>query len=299
MSSGRHSEYPHLTVEAGDLLNAPVQHRVDYFATDRWIPYPHATLIINRLQRYVDRARTNRMPCNVVFGPSNNGKSHLAKRIRERNPPHAEDETGRPILPVLLIPTTPSSGEQEYWHLLLEAMAAAHDPSAPKNKLKPRALRLLQEYETRLIILDEFNIAANAVPKKQREILDAVRETSVATNLSIACFGTQQALNLVKHDDAFTNRFKPLELSPWACDRQWQVLLARFEALAPLKKPSGLAQRDFAQVLHRQTSGCIGELYDLLVELLEFATYGEAPSITQDMIEECGWVAPARRREFT
>jgi hypothetical protein len=60
------------------------------------------------------------------------------------------------------------------------------------------------------------------------------------------------------------NRFEPVALPRWEMNRDFQMLLASFERILPLRQPSLLAEPALATKLLALSEGTIGELFALL-----------------------------------
>ncbi|ORE89469.1 TniB [Oceanococcus atlanticus] len=294
-ANGTHPQYPHLHFKAGEIVSAGDQERLAFFRQERWIPYTRANEITRDLEDIIKRDQVSRMPCRIIVGPSNNGKTQLGLSVKRRNKAYVDPDTQCPIVPVAFIPAMEGPSVREYWSELLTALGISNDPEAPLVRNKARALGFLREFNTKLIIIDEFNNAVNGPPKKQREILSAVRYTTVRTKVPVACFGTKQIRSVMQLDSAFLNRFKTLALDAWQCDREWQRLLIQMEAMIPLPVRSGLASAAFAKALHRAADGCIGEFVELIDAMLSYALREGEQSLCPAMISESGWVPPRER----
>ncbi len=78
-------ERSHLHPAARQMLDLDDEQRVRALRTDRWIDYPRATQALQRLQRLLDAPQRERMPCMLLHGPSNIGKTLIvAKFLREQ-----------------------------------------------------------------------------------------------------------------------------------------------------------------------------------------------------------------------
>ena len=294
-ANGTHPAYPHLHYSAGEMVSMGDQERLAFFRKDRWIPYARANQIVHDLEDIIQRDQVTRMPCRIVIGPSNNGKTQLGLNVKRRNMAYVDEESHRPIVPVAFIPALEGPNVAEFWSELLNALGIANNPEAPVRRNKSRALKFLEELKTRLIIIDEFNNAVNGPPNKQREFLGAVRYTAVRARIPIACFGTKQIRSVMQLDSSFSNRFKALPLDAWSWDKDWQRLLIQLEAMIPLPKRSKLAEAKFAKSMHNATDGCIGELVELLQCMFAYALKEGEQALNVAMIRDSGWLPPRER----
>lgn len=67
------------------------------------------------------------------------------------------------------------------------------------------------------------------------------------------------------------NRFERTELKRWEFGDDFRRLLANFELLLPLRKPSELQEPTLAMKLYSMTEGYIGELANLLIRASQVA----------------------------
>lgn len=58
-----------------EMLTLEDSQRIQALQRDRWIDYPRASEALGRLERLLNTPRKERMPCQVMHGPSNIGKT--------------------------------------------------------------------------------------------------------------------------------------------------------------------------------------------------------------------------------
>jgi hypothetical protein len=71
--------------------------------------------------------------------------------------------------------------------------------------------------------------------------------------------GTKEAMRAVQADPQLANRFEPVALPPWQLNQDFQMLLASFERVLPLRHPSRLADEQMARKLLALSEGSLGE----------------------------------------
>ena len=92
------------------------------------------------------------------------------------------------------------------------------------------------------------------------------------------------------------NRFEPVALPRWEMNRDFQMLLASFERILPLRQPSLLAEPALATKLLALSEGTIGELFALLVAATVRAIRSGAERIDEGVLGSIDWIAPSARR---
>ena len=81
------------------------------------------------------------------------------------------------------------------------------------------------------------------------------------------------------------SRLKRLPLVRFKDDLDFQELLAGFELLLPLRKPSGLADETLSTQIFEITMGIVGEVVDLLNSAAIYAIEEDIECITEDVIK--------------
>ena len=69
--------------------------RIQGLQVDRWIDYPRAIEALARLRRLVEMPQRERMPCLVMHGPSNIGKTLIVRKFRTRSSSGVRWQPGR------------------------------------------------------------------------------------------------------------------------------------------------------------------------------------------------------------
>ncbi|MFW8062877.1 hypothetical protein ACOIEN_29970, partial [Klebsiella pneumoniae] len=78
-------------------------------------------------------------------------------------------------------------------------------------------------------------------------------------------------------------------LPTWALDKEFQALLASFERVLPLRKPSRLHQPELALTLHSICGGNIGNLHRLLIACARDAIQNGTECIDGPAVETKAW----------
>src|SRR5207237_10686927 len=86
--------------------------------------------------------------------------------------------------------------------------------------------------------------------------------------------GTKDALVALQTVPEMANRFEPAYLPRWNMGDEYRRLLASFERMLPLKKPSHLAEEELAVKLLSMSEGLIGELSAVLIKAAVKAVKG-------------------------
>jgi hypothetical protein len=108
--------------------------------------------------------------------------------------------------------------------------------------------------------------------------------------------GTAEALHAVQSDDQLSNRFEPVGLPPWRAGTEYEQLLSTLEAVLPLRLPSNLAGGDLSHKVLSSAEGILGEIVSIVTRAAVRAVSTGKESITADLIDQTGLIAPSQRR---
>jgi len=102
----------HLSPPVRAALELSDEERIQRVRSPRWIGYPMAKCILDRLEDLLTYPPTHRMPGLLLVGETNNGKTMIINRFKRLHPANDNAEGETIHLPVLIVqaPPTPSEG---------------------------------------------------------------------------------------------------------------------------------------------------------------------------------------------
>lgn len=303
--------FSHLSDSARAALAMPPEKRIQHVKRKHWIPYPVATAAEEKLLAMMSHPKVERMPCALIVGESNNGKSALLTHFSSKHMPKAAKdgpalptpvlakEAPAPQIPALMISAPTYASEAEFLVNIIKGFGVPHNPNDKPIKLFDQALRLLITYKVLLLLVDEFNLISVGTSSDQRKVLNRVRMVSKHANVPIAAAGTRQAIPLLSHESQFANRFEPVPLRKWNADHEDTLnLLATIENGLPFPEPSYLDGDDLASIIVSAADGTIGGMLDLIAQMSEYAIKHSKPKLTKDLIKSCGWIPYSKRAQI-
>ena len=286
--------WPHLGEQAQAVVEQDDPARIYFIREPHWVSYPKAQQVLGLLEDLLERPRVPRAPCYVLMGATNNGKTALFQRFCDR---HAfqDDGRGNGCLPVFYISAPPVADEKRFYDAVLEAMDVRRTSSTVAIA-QANVIRIFRALGVRVLLIDEIQhlVAAGAI--RSRQMMNVLKYMSNDLQISIIGAGVQSAFNALQSDDQMANRFKPVVLPRWELNEEFLQLLASFELLLPLRKPSNLTDKDMAVKLHGMVGGKIGELATLLADAAVDAIRSGQECITPKTIRQLGWVSPEARK---
>ena len=286
--------WPHLGELAQAVIEKDDRTRIYFAREPHWVSYPRAREVLALFQELLERPRVPRSPCFLLLGATNNGKTALFQRFCDHHP-FQDDGRGNGSLPVFYLSAPPIADEKRFYDAILEAMDVRR-PGSTVAGAQANVIRVFRALGVQILFVDEIQhlVAAGAI--RSRQMMSVLKYMSNDLQISIVGAGVQTAFHAIQSDDQMANRFKPVVLPRWELNEEFLKLLASFELLLPLRKPSHLTDKDLAVRLHGLVDGKIGELATLLADAAVEAIRTGQERITLNSIRQLGWVSPEARK---
>lgn len=286
----------HLNESARAALELDDSERIDRVRGARWIGYTRAKHVLAKLEALLTHPKQHRMPNLLLAGDTNNGKTSIISRFEKLHPEHEHPDGDRLCLPVLYIQAPPVPDEARFYNGILEKLGAPYRSADRIDKKQFQAIRILSKVETRVLIIDEIQHIMAGNQNKQRNFLNTIKYLGNELQLPIVGVGTQQAFNAIQTDPQLSNRFEPAILPRWGMNDEYLKLLASFERMLPLRKPSKLVESDLALKVLSLSEGTIGEVSSLLGKAAAKAIETGGESISKKLIDSLDWTRPSERK---
>lgn len=277
------------------LTRTEAQHddkiRIRALQRDRWIDYPRATQALQQLERLLNTPQRERMPCMVMHGESNIGKTLIVAKFQREHPTWFDSDKGveRREIVAMQMPATPD--QHRFYAALLFELGAPHSASAGLSVLERLARDMLRRIGPRMLIVDEVHHLLAGSYREQRAALNLLKYIANDLKISVVVVGTSDAPLALQTDAQMHSRFTPMEIPRWRQSDDFRRLLAAFERVLPLRKPSELTQRPIAEFLLGASAGLTGEVSRLLNEAAEHAILDRTERITLAHLEHAAHVA--------
>jgi Bacterial TniB protein len=91
---GMSAEYDHLAPECREEADLPPLERIRRIQAERWIGYPRAELVLNRLNELLHYPQRDRMPCLLLYAATGMGKTKILRKFRREHPDAFDDRAG-------------------------------------------------------------------------------------------------------------------------------------------------------------------------------------------------------------
>jgi hypothetical protein len=259
-----------LSANAAALLEASLPEKLEFLRRDHHVDYPASDYVLRELQDLVDRPRSTKPECRAVISDSDNGKTTLTKHFLRKNP-IVLDEANYPIAKVLWVETPPSADEGRLYSAILTGLSVAHRADAPPERLEALVHQETAVQQTSILVLDELHAMLNSPARMQKQFMASLKRLSNMRQLSIIACGTSDVTRALAIDPQFVNRFLRLSLPLWSANEDFLSLVAAFESLIPLPKPSNLTAPEMALEIYKGCNGTIGSIWKLISRAAQIA----------------------------
>lgn len=288
------SPYAHIHPEFRAVMSLSDELRLAFLDQPRWIGYDRAQQALDTMQALMNKPRQPRMPSLLIVGEPNNGKTTLVQRFMTLCGEGHVNENADPVTPVIVAEAPPSADEKGLYISILERFWAPYRASAPPAQLRYQVIHQLRECHVRILVIDEFHSMLTGSAVKQREVMNAIKLLCNEVGIPIVGVGTRDAVRVLHTDPQHASRFDVLSLPLWELDQAFQKLLAGFERVLPLKKPSRLSSPEIATAAHAISSGNLGDLRRLLEACTREAISTGEEQITEKILRSKAWLQPTK-----
>jgi type II secretory pathway predicted ATPase ExeA len=274
----------HLTASAAALLAEPDDRRIRAIRARRWVLYPRAKQALDRLHGLLDHPRGTRMPSIAIYGDSGMGKTMIMKQFRDQHPPRFDAVTGVLTTPVLAMEMTSRPGERRFYAELLTLLGAPLRPRADIAQMEQAVMRIMAAIGVQVLVIDEVHNLLAGSYREQRIVLNTLRFLSNRLQISLVCFGVNEAREAISGDVQLARRFEQLSLGRWAANEPFEELISSILRNTPLRRPSILTPKALRQIL-QCTDGITAGIFRMIGDLAVNAIESGDEQITDAMVE--------------
>ena len=251
------------------------------------LPYPYAASVESEIQTVLERGRRRQFFSGaLIVGPRSNGRTTLAEQIVSKLHRNAW---------LLQMPTR--LGHNEFWLTLLDKArryrSFVNMHSAEREFRAIEALRIAKSTGLKLIIIDDCESLLEATPKRRRLMLHCVAAAWKQNDVPVVLIVTPQLASLILKDYERVGLHEIFLLPQWRVDHDFLDMLEAWEKVLPLKRPSGLTQRELAMHLYALSDGRLGMLAAILTKTAEAAIKTGHERITIELLDQLGYDIPA------
>lgn len=275
----------HLLPEVRSLAKSDDNVRILALARDRWIDYPRATQAFELLDRLVKIPPRQRMPCVLLYGDSNIGKTQVIAKFERRHPPEYDEVAGVEHRKIVSMQMPPTPDQNRFYTSLLFELGAPFNAAARISVLENLSREVLRKVSPRMLVVDEVHHLLSGSYREQRASLNLLKFLANDLKMTIVLVGTHDAEIALQTDSQMSSRFARFEMPRWQESEAFRGLLAAFERILPLRRPSNLSRREIVTAVLAASGGLTGEVSRLLNAATELAIRDRREMIDVSHIE--------------
>ncbi len=272
------------------------EERIVEIRSSKWIGYSTADTILEKLEDLMDHPQVHRMPALLIYGGTNNGKTTIVNELLRRHPVKRDKHDESTQLPIVMVEMPPEANQDSIYMTILRSLYVPFQPNAKKEEKANQVFGVMRRLKVKMLIIDELHNLLDTNRLRQNQVINTIKYLSNTLKIPIVAVGTLEAKNVFSSDDQLANRFKPVEIPKWKIDLEYRKLLASFEKLMALKKPSNLDSKELAIEIMSMSEGWIGEISDILKLASIEAIKSGTERITLDLLRNLDWQSPTERR---
>lgn len=182
----------------------------------------------------------------------------------------------------------PDPDEKAFYEELLGTLQAPVRFSSTTHSPRRIARDVLRFVGARILIIDEVHAILAGSYRQQRILLNTLRFLATDLRIPLVCAGTADAKRALTTDPQLADRFEAIELPRWHNHESFHRLLASFQSMLPLKKPSDLVSPIMRRLLLERTEGIMVRLVRLIEMLAVEAIHSGAERVDHSSLSNDG-----------
>jgi type II secretory pathway predicted ATPase ExeA len=260
-------DFDHLSSESRDEAELSSDERIRRIQAERWISYPRAEIILDRLDELLQYPQRDRMPCLLLHAATGMGKTKLLRKFRRTHPPLFDSTIGIQRMQVVVMQMPPEPDEKSFYTQLLSSVNAPVQTSMNVHQMRHVVRDLLNFIDARMLIIDEVHALLASSYRQQRILLNTLRYMANELRIPLICAGTSDAKIALTTDEQLADRFEAYDLPLWQNDEAFLRLLLSFQSAFPLRRSSDLTSPASRRILLDRTQGVMVRIVRLLEAL--------------------------------
>ena len=172
--------------------------------------YPRATEALQQLERLYETPRRDRMPCLLLHGDSNIGKTKITAKFRRAHPNEFDERSGVERCSVVSMQMPPTPDQHRFYSGLLFELGAPHNAAAGLASLERLARDILRRVSPRMLVVDEVHHLLAGSYREQRAALNLLKFLANDLQISMVLVGTRDAVLALQTDTQMMSRISHL-----------------------------------------------------------------------------------------
>ncbi len=276
----------HLHVGVWSHLDGSIDERVSNLYASKWVAYGRGSEALARMEHLINHPPCGRMPCMLLYGDSNIGKTMIVEKFIRDHPNICNEFNEVDIRRIVHLQMPANPSDNKLYAQIIEGLGVQPPINRRGTDMELLGLRLLHRQPPKLMIIDEVHHLLAGSVREQRQLLNQLKFISNELRMPIVAVGTSEALFAMQTDPQIASRFEPFLLPKWRESPEFRAFVASFGRLLALEKASPFGDKVIIQKLMNISGGLTGKVTTLLAQAAELAIRQKTECITADLIEQ-------------
>ena len=252
----------------------------------RWVSYPYADKLIDRMEELLEYPKSPRMPCMLIYGSSGMGKTMIAQKFLRSHQPYYNDDKTILYYPVVYALSPPLPDEDSLYNIILHSINAPVRSYGSTRGLRDIAFRVLEKVKCKMVLIDDINNLLIGTARQQGVFLNAIRYMTATLETPIVSLGINSALHAISIDDQLSNRFEANELSKWKLGNDLASFIFTLADVYEVEFDDSVNIDDLMREVLIQSDGVLGRIVKIIQTVSINAHKDKNHIITLDMVKQ-------------
>lgn len=276
----------HLHVGVWSHLDGSIEERVSNLYAPKWVAYDRGSEALARMEHLINHPPCGRMPCMLLYGDSNIGKTMIVEKFIRDHPNICNEFNEVDIRRTVHLQMPANPSDNKLYAQIIEGLGVQPPVNRRGTDMELLGLRLLHRQPPKLMIIDEVHHLLAGSVREQRQLLNQLKFISNELRMPVVAVGTSEALFAMQTDPQIASRFEPFLLPKWRESPEFRAFVASFGRLLALEKVSPFGDKVIIQKLMTCSGGLTGKVTTLLAQAAELAIRQGVECISADLIEQ-------------
>lgn len=243
--------------KVAELLEADDNLRIKFIQKGSFVEYEVIKVIWQEILDLLEQPIRPRMEGLLLVSPTNNGKTTMIRRFIDKYSPDIGN--------LVYVETPERTTLKEFYVEILNTLGYPAKSTKSTGDLRRKILTGIENQKVKMLFFDEIHNLLDSRRDHKRDILNGLKSLNNKAQIPIVLVGIETAKEILDLDKQVADRYPKIEMPLWIDgEDDYYNLLATFEALLPLKKPSYLHSEKTAKKIHSLSEGRIGRIATII-----------------------------------